>query len=32
MVQNEMKYNLYYGEVRGDVLQPPHGGLYFWEK
>ena len=24
MIQKEMKYNLYYGEVQGDVLPPPH--------
>ena len=23
--QRNYKYNLYYGEVRGDVLRPPHG-------
>ena len=25
MIPKEMKYNLHYGDVRGDVLQPPHG-------
>ena len=25
MIPKEMKYNLYYGKVRGDVLPPPHG-------
>ena len=25
MIQKEMKYNLHYGNVRGDVLPPPHG-------
>ena len=25
MIPKEMKYNLHYGEVRGDVLPPPHG-------
>ena len=25
MIRKEMKYNLHYGDVRGDVLPPPHG-------
>ena len=25
MIPKEMKYNLHYGEVRGDVLPPPYG-------
>ena len=25
MIPKEMKYNLPYGDVRGDVLPPPHG-------
>ena len=25
MIPKEMKYNLHYGKVRGDVLPPPHG-------
>ena len=25
MILKEMKYNLHYGDVRGDVLLPPHG-------
>ena len=25
MITKEMKYNLHYDEVRGDVLPPPHG-------
>ena len=25
IIPNEIKYNPHYGEVRGDVLQPPHG-------
>ena len=25
MIPKEMKNNLHYGEVRGDVLPPPHG-------
>ena len=25
MIQKEMKYNLHYGDVREDVLPPPHG-------
>ena len=25
VVRKEMKYNLHYGEVRRDVLRPPHG-------
>ena len=25
MILKEMKYNLHYGNVRGDVLRPPHG-------
>ena len=25
VISKEMKYNLHYGEVRGDVLRPPHG-------
>ena len=24
-IPKEMKYNLHYGDVRGDVLPPPHG-------
>ena len=24
VIPKEMKYNLHYGEVRGDVLPPPH--------
>ena len=24
MIPKEMKYNLHYGKVRGDVLPPPH--------
>ena len=24
LVPQEMKYNLHYGDVRGDVLPPPH--------
>ena len=27
MIPKEMKYNLYYGDVRGDVLPPPHGSI-----
>ena len=25
MIPKEIKYNLHYDDVRGDVLQPPHG-------
>ena len=25
MIQKEMKYNLHYGDVRGDILSPLHG-------
>ena len=25
VIPKEIKYNLHYGDVRGDVLQPPHG-------
>ena len=25
MIPKEMKYNLHYGDVREDVLPPPHG-------
>ena len=25
VLPKEMEYNLYYGDVRGDVLPPPHG-------
>ena len=25
MIPKEMKYNLHYGDERGDVLPPPHG-------
>ena len=25
MIPKEMKYNLHYGKVRGDVLPPPQG-------
>ena len=25
MIPKEMKYNLHYGEVRGDVVPPPYG-------
>ena len=25
MIRKEMKYNLHYGDVRGDFLRPPHG-------
>ena len=25
MIPKEMKYNLHYGKVHGDVLPPPHG-------
>ena len=25
LIQKEMKYNLHYGDVRGDILPPPHG-------
>ena len=25
MIPKEMKYNLHYGDVRGDVLSPPNG-------
>ena len=25
MIPKEIKYNLHYGDVRGDVLPPPHG-------
>ena len=24
MISKEMKYNLHYGDVRGDILPPPH--------
>ena len=27
MIPKEMKYNLLYGEVRGDVLRPPRGTI-----
>ena len=40
MIPKEMKYNLHYSEVRGDVLPPPHGTntsrialkIAFWNK
>ena len=25
MIAKEMRYNLHHGDVRGDVLPPPHG-------
>ena len=25
MIPKEIKYNLYYDDVRGDFLRPPHG-------
>ena len=25
MIPKEMKYNLHYDDVRGDILRPPHG-------
>ena len=25
MILKEMKYKLYYGDARGDILPPPHG-------
>ena len=25
MIPKEMKYNLHYGDVREDILSPPHG-------
>ena len=30
MIPKEMKYNLHYGDVRGDVLPPPHGTNTSW--
>ena len=24
MIQKEIKYNLHYDDVRGDILRPPH--------
>ena len=27
MIPKETKYNLHYGEVRGDILRPPHGTI-----
>ena len=30
MIPKEMKYNLDYGEVRGDVLSPAHGTNTSW--
>ena len=27
MIPKEIKYNLHYDDVRGDVLRPPHGTM-----
>ena len=29
MISKEMKYDLHYGDVRGDVILPPHGSIVF---
>ena len=27
MILKEIKYNLHYDDVRGDILRPPHGTI-----